>query len=140
MTAPEQLNNSGSTGPLTVLETNLQVTQVEGAMSILCTSQNLITSASIKSLASSTAASAVSLLPESLLDLERPLDLDLVLDLDKDLGRLLLLLPEGDLERNLEPDEVVLLLLDLVSSKTTNCSSWVCFGFCLYDCLVSTTI
>ena len=103
-----------------------------------------MTPASNKSLASSTAASAVSLFPESLLDLEQPLDLeraldlDLVLDLDKNLARLLLLLPEGDLERNLEPDEVVLLLLDLVSSKTTNCSSSVCFGFCLYDCLVST--
>ena len=78
-----------------------------------------MTSASIKSLASSTAASAVSPFPESLLDLERPLDLDLVLDLDKDLGRLLLLLPEGDLERDLEPDEVELLLLDLVSSPSS---------------------
>ena len=74
-------------------------------------------------MASTTAASAVSLFPEFLLDLdrpldlERPLDLDLVLDLDKDLGRLLLLLPEeGDLERDLE---VELLLLDLDSSPSS---------------------
>ena len=78
-----------------------------------------MTPASSKSLASSTAASAVSLFPESLLDLERPLDLDLVLDLEKDLGRLLLLLPEGDLERDLDPDEVELLLLDLASSPSS---------------------
>ena len=45
-------------------------------------SQNLITLASNRSLASSTAAT---LLPEPLLDLERPLDLDLVLDLEGDL-------------------------------------------------------
>ena len=78
-----------------------------------------MTPVSSKSLASSTAASAVSLVPESLLDLERPLDLDLVLLLDKDLGLLLLLLPEGDLERDLEPDEVELLLLDLASSPSS---------------------
>ena len=45
-------------------------------------SQNLITLASNRSLASSTAAT---LLPEPLLDLEHPLDLDLVLDLEEDL-------------------------------------------------------
>ena len=78
-----------------------------------------MTPVSSKSLASSTAASAVSLVPESLLDLERPLDLDLVLLVDKDLGLLLLLLPEGDLERDLEPDEVELLLLDLASSPSS---------------------
>ena len=75
--------------------------------------------ASSKSFASSTAASAVSLFPESLLDFERPLNLDLVLDLDKDLGQLLLRLLEGDLDRDLEPDEVELLLLDLVSSPSS---------------------
>ena len=94
-------------------------------MSILRSSQNLMTPASTKSLASSTAALAVSLFPESLLDLERPLnleralDLDLVLDLDNDLGRPLLRLPDGDLDRDLEPDEVELLLLDLVSSPSS---------------------
>ena len=117
--ALSNLINSGSTGPLTVLATNLQVTQAEGVISILCSSQNLMTPVSSKSLASSTAASAVSLVPESLLDLERPLDLDLVLLVDKDLGLLLLLLPEGDLERDLEPDEVDLLLLDLASSPSS---------------------
>ena len=44
--------------------------------------ENLVTSASHRSLASSTAAT---LLPEPLLDLKRPLDLDLVLDLGGDL-------------------------------------------------------
>ena len=47
----------------------------------------------------------------------RPLDLDLVLVTD--LPRLLLLLPEGDLERDLEPEEVELLLLDLANSPSS---------------------
>ena len=74
----------------------------------------------MSSLASSAAASAFSELPESnLLDLERPLDLDLDLDLDRDLDLLLLLLTEGVLDRDLEPDEVELLLLDLASSPSS---------------------
>ena len=47
----------------------------------------------------------------------RPLDLDLVLVTD--LPLLLLLLPEGDLERDLEPEEVELLLLDLANSPSS---------------------
>ena len=74
--------------------------------------------ASNRSFASSTAAS---LLPEPLLDLERPLDLDLVLDLEGDLDRLLLL-PEGDLDRDLEcspEEELSSLNLDPVSSPSS---------------------
>ena len=62
-------------------------------------SQNLITLASNRSLASSTAAT---LLPEPLLDLERPLDLDLVLDLEGDL----------DLKHSSSEEEVSSLNLD----------------------------
>ena len=53
-------------------------------------------------------ASAISLVPDSLLDLVRPLDLELTLD--EDLALLL----------HLEPDEVELLLLDVVSSLSSN--------------------
>ena len=78
------LTNSVSTAAFTVLETSLQTVQDEGSRSSLCVSQNLITLAFNRSLASSTAAT---LLPEPLLDLECPLDLDLVLHLKGDPDR-----------------------------------------------------
>ena len=67
------LISSGNTALFTVLETSLQTVQEEGSKSHLWVSQNLITLASSRSFASSTAAS----LAEPLLDLECPLDLDL---------------------------------------------------------------
>ena len=64
-------------------------------------SQNLITLASNRSLGSSTAAT---LLPEPLLDLERPLDLDLVLGLEGDLDLKHSSSEEEDSSLNLDPE------------------------------------
>ena len=74
--------------------------------------------ASSRSFASSTAAS---LPPKPLLDMEHLLDLDLVLDLEGDLEQLLLL-PEGDLDQDLEcspAEELNFLNLDPVSSPSS---------------------